>query len=254
VVNDPFDALRLPDEPVRPRTEFVARLRRTLIEALGLDTDRARAEPDLVPLPARRSAMTTSTTSPTAAAAAIGTARATPYLAVHDAAAALAFYAAALGAVEVMRVTGDDGRVGHAELTVGTTRFYLADEYPEYGVVSPRTVGATTVTLHLEVVAVDQVFAAAVAAGATALSEPADQPHGARHGTLVDPFGHRWMLSHAVETVSPGAYAARVADEGWTVTGDDSGTAGGGGPRPRGGGMWAGVNAADAPALIRFAV
>ena len=118
-----------------------------------------------------------------------------PYLAVHDGAAALAWYVDALGAVETMRFPMDDGRVGHAELRIGGAVLYLADEYPEIGHVSPRTLGGASSSLHLTVDDVDAVFARAIAGGATSLREPADQPHGSRQGGLVDPFGHRWILS-----------------------------------------------------------
>ena len=122
----------------------------------------------------------------------------TPYLAVSGAAAALDFYREAFGTVEHFRVEGDDGRIGHADFAVGPT-LYLSDEYPEVGVTSPTTAGATTVALHLEVDDVDAVAqAVAVCAGP---ERAADQAHGARHGTLVDPFGHRWMLSQQLEAV-----------------------------------------------------
>ena len=141
----------------------------------------------------------------------------TPYLAAHDGRAALDFYTTAFGAVEVMKVIMDDGRLGHSEFRIGQATFYLSDEFPEIGVVSPRTLGGTTLALHLTVPDVDGTFARAVAAGATALSEPADQPHGSRHGTLVDPFGHRWMVSQPIENVSMSTYAERVSDSGVTV-------------------------------------
>src|SRR5207302_6078467 len=121
--------------------------------------------------------------------------RLTPYLAVKDAAAAIEFYKAGLGATEEFRMTGDDGRIGHAEIHIGDDVLYLADEFPEMAVVSPQTLGGTPVTLHLNVADVDATFAQAVAAGATSLREPADQFYGDRNATILDPFGHRWMLS-----------------------------------------------------------
>lgn len=178
-----------------------------------------------------------------------------PYLAASDAAAALAWYVTALDAVEVMRVVGDDGRLGHAEFTIGEARFYLSDEYPEYGVRSPTSLGGSTTTLHLTVTDVDDRFARAVAAGATPIAEPADQPHGARHGTLVDPAGHRWMLAQQIEHVSLDEYAQRSEGSGFEVIGagpDERVTAA---DRPgTGGGIWAGVFYADALGAIRFLV
>jgi uncharacterized glyoxalase superfamily protein PhnB len=119
----------------------------------------------------------------------------TPYLAVHDARAALDFYAAAFGAVETSRIVMDDDRIGHAEFTIGQVTFFISDEYPEIFVPSPRTLGGTPVALHCEVPDVDAAFAQAVAAGATELRAPEDQFHGNRNAVIVDPFGHRWMLS-----------------------------------------------------------
>ena len=136
----------------------------------------------------------------------------TPYLTVHDGAAALAFYAAAFGATEVMRVVmnEDTGQLGHAEFRIGDASFYLSDEFPEMGVASPRSLGGTTFAVHADVDDVDAAYATAVSAGATPVSEPTDQPYGARHGTLLDPFGHRWMLSQQIEAVSPETYADRL--------------------------------------------
>lgn len=233
---DPLDGLRLPDErPVRPRDAFVDELRTQLAEALGVDPV------PVVALPPRRSSM-----PPTdlAADAATSTATAlTPYLAVHDGAAAVAFYAEAFGAVEESRFTGPDGRIGHAELAIGSLRLFLADEYPEVGAVSPRTLGGSPVALHLEVADVDAVHARAVAAGATSERPPADQPYGARQGSIVDPFGHRWLLSQPSETLSPADLDRRMGDDGWTLTGR---------PRVGSAGIWGIVHAVDAPAMIRF--
>ena len=59
--------------------------------------------------------------------------------------------------MEESRFTGPDGRIGHAELVIGTVRLFLSDEYPEVGAMSPRTLGGSTVALHLEVADVDAV-------------------------------------------------------------------------------------------------
>ena len=112
--------------------------------------------------------------------------------------------------------------------------------------------------LHLEVDDVDAVYARAVAVGATALYEPADQAHGARHGTLVDPFGHRWMLSQQLEQVDLDEYNARLREEGdWTATAPDTDAGAPGSAvqaTPAHGGIWTAIAATDAPALIRFLV
>lgn len=119
----------------------------------------------------------------------------TPYLCVDRGAEAIEFYVRAFGATETMRLSDPSGKVSHAELRIGIARIFLADEYPEINVLSPRTLGGSPVLIHLSVPDVDVLFAQAVAAGATVTRPVADQGHGHRNGKLVDPFGHDWMLS-----------------------------------------------------------
>ena len=49
----------------------------------------------------------------------------------------------------------------------------------------------------------DALIAAAVEAGATVKRPPSDQFYGERSGTIIDPFGHEWMLGHSIEEVTP---------------------------------------------------
>ena len=231
---DPFEDLALPDERQRPRDRFARELRARLRAELGIDDD-----PPTIPLPERRSTM--STTSPNR----VHTATITPYLTSADAAAAIEWYTTAFGAEEQFRVVADDGVVGHAELVIAGARFMLSDEHPALGVLSPRTLGGTPAALHLDVDDVDGLFARAAAAGATVLQEPADQPHGARHGTLLDPDGHRWMLSQQLEQLSVDDYAARSQGSGYRV--EKAG-------EPYRDGIWAVVSYHDPFAGIRFLV
>jgi PhnB protein len=128
-----------------------------------------------------------------------------PYLSVVDAAAAIEFYKRAFGATERMRMIGPDGRVGHAEISIGTALIMLADEHPEIDFRSPKTLGVarSPVGIHLYVEDVDAVYAQALLAGATALRAPADQFYGDRNAQLQDPSGHVWFLSTHTEDVSP---------------------------------------------------
>jgi uncharacterized glyoxalase superfamily protein PhnB len=117
----------------------------------------------------------------------------TPYLAVRDARTAIAWYVDALGA----RLVGDayvmdDDRIGHAEVELSGTRFFLSDEHPELGVTAPEP-GRVPVTLVLAVADVDAAIARAADAGARVERPARDEPYG-RTGVVVDPFGHRWML------------------------------------------------------------
>ena len=251
--HDPFEDLASPFERREPRTSFRRALRQRLVSDLGLAPE---PDPPTVDLPARKRTMSTTTMSTTTTPRA-ATAVATPYLAARDAAGALDWYVRALGAVEELRVVGDDGRLGHAEFSIGGARFMLSDEYPDLGVHSPASLGGATTTIHLEVgrdgPSIDDLYTSAVDAGATALTEPADQSHGSRHGTLVDPYGHRWMLSQQIEDVTLEEYAERSAGSGFEVVGTQPGDTVIAADRPgTGGGIWAGVFYDDALAGIRF--
>lgn len=127
-----------------------------------------------------------------------------PYIVVRGGEAAIAFYTAAFGACELFRMTDpSDGRIGHAELRIGDSVLMLSDEYPDFGAVGPDTIGGTAVTLHLATTTVDDDLARASGAGATVLRAAKDQSFGERTALVLDPFGHRWMLSQRIETVSP---------------------------------------------------
>ncbi|HWD16075.1 MAG TPA: VOC family protein [Casimicrobiaceae bacterium] len=124
----------------------------------------------------------------------------TPYLLVRDANRALAFYAQAFRAREVMRFPTPDGKVAHAEIMIGDSHVMLADETGEFA--GPQTLGGAGVSLMLYVDEVDATFARAIAAGASERRAVADQFYGDRNGTLADPFGHVWTIATHVEDVS----------------------------------------------------
>jgi PhnB protein len=137
--------------------------------------------------------------------------RVTPYLIVDGASAAIGFYSSVLGAIERVRMAGPDGKVGHAELTIGDSMVMLADEHLEMDVRGPRTVGGTPVTLHVYVEDADSVFERAIGAGAKALRPVEDKFYGDRSGQFEDPFGHRWDVATHVEDVPPEEMSKRAA-------------------------------------------
>jgi uncharacterized glyoxalase superfamily protein PhnB len=125
-----------------------------------------------------------------------------PYLRVHNTDEAIRFYARAFGARELYRLREPSGRIGHAEIKIGPATLMLADENPANGISGPRSLGGTTVSLHLHVADVDAAFEQAVSAGATVLRPLNDQFYGERSGTVRDPFGHEWLLGGHLEDVS----------------------------------------------------
>ncbi len=127
-----------------------------------------------------------------------------PYLAVKGAQAAIDFYVNAFGAsLDFKLVDPSDGRIGHAELRFGATRLFLADEYPDFGAVSPETLGGSPIKLHLEVPDADAFMAHAVQHGATVLRRVKLEFYGDRTGMVVDPFGYSWFIASKFEEVSP---------------------------------------------------
>jgi PhnB protein len=135
---------------------------------------------------------------------------ATPYLVVADGAKAIDFYKDAFAATELMRLADPDGRIAHAELRIGDSLIMLSGAAPEYGRLSPQSLGGTPVIISLFVEDVDALASQAVAAGAKILRPVQDQFHGERSGRLADPFGHVWIVSTHIEDVTPDEIQRRL--------------------------------------------
>ena len=119
----------------------------------------------------------------------------TPYITVSDATRALKWYQDALDAtVTVDPIVMPDGKVGHVEFAIGGARVMMSDPSDQAGVAPPQAGRGNDVTLHVDVDDADRVVSRARAAGAEVIREPEDTPHG-RIGTMIDPFGHRWMIN-----------------------------------------------------------
>jgi len=196
--HDPLTVLHGDELPVQPDPAFAASLRARLESAANLfeaqpnrtqgvvmsGTDTAIAE---LNEPAAEPAVAAAPPRPAAL----------PYLTVANARDAIAWYVDAFGA----SVVGDpfemdDGRIGHAELAIAGGVLYLADEYPEIGLKAPDP-QATSVSLMLHVPDTDATLERARERGAQVQREPYEN-YGSRSATIVDPFGHRWMLSGPV--------------------------------------------------------
>jgi len=135
------------------------------------------------------------------------------YLCVPNTQQAITFYAKAFGAVELFRLTEPSGRIGHAELQMGPSAvLMLSDPFPEFGITPPPPEGLPGIKVHLHVDDADEMARLAVAAGATLLSEPADQFYGERSCRLRDPFGHTWLLGHSIEKLTPAEMQRRYTE------------------------------------------
>ena len=126
-----------------------------------------------------------------------------PYITVVDAAAALDFYARAFGAVESgPRLTAPDGSIVHTEIRIGSAMVMLSEHNPDFGTAEPRSLGGTPVRLALEVEDADATVEAAERAGAKVIIPVGDQFYGYRAGRIEDPFGHVWIVSQLIESLS----------------------------------------------------
>jgi uncharacterized glyoxalase superfamily protein PhnB len=126
----------------------------------------------------------------------------TPSIIVAGAAKAIDWYRKALGAEEISRHLGPDGRIMHAEIKIGNSFIMMGDEMPDYGVRGPKSLGGTPVSFFIYGTDVDARWKRAVDAGATIGMPLADQFWGDRAGSLTDPFGHTWWLAQHIKDLS----------------------------------------------------
>jgi len=137
---------------------------------------------------------------------------ATPYLTIRGAGAAIEFYQKAFGAKELFRMPGPDGKLMHAEITIGDSRIMLADESSANESQAPQTLKGTTCGLFLYVQDVDAAFSQAVKAGAKETMPVQNMFWGDRFGKVTDPFGHKWTLATHKEDLTPDEMGKRAGD------------------------------------------
>lgn len=121
--------------------------------------------------------------------------RLSPHLVCAGAADAIEFYKKAFDAEEMVRLPGEDGKLMHAALVINGSSVMLVDENPDWGLLGPKALNGSPVTIHLMVADVDAVAAKAVEAGAEIVMPVAEQFWGDRYGVLRDPFGHLWSIA-----------------------------------------------------------
>ena len=122
-----------------------------------------------------------------------------PYLIFADTAKAIAFYVAAFGGREKLRMQDGKGRIAHAEVVLGDSVIMMADEHPEIEAFSTEHYKGSPVSLMLYVENCDATYKQALEAGATSLREPADQEYGDRMSGVLDPFGYKWWIAHSLK-------------------------------------------------------
>ena len=102
-----------------------------------------------------------------------------------------------------MRMAGPGGRVMHAELQIGDSRFMIADEFPGMSAAPNPTAALQSSYLFVYTEDVDTAFNRAVKAGARPDMPPSNMFWGDRYGKVTDPFGHQWGIATHVEDVAP---------------------------------------------------
>jgi PhnB protein len=136
----------------------------------------------------------------------------TPQLTLDNAAQAIDWYKRALGAEEVARAVGPDGKIMHAEIRIGDSLIMLNDVMG--GGKGPRAIGGSPAALWIYVEDCDALFNRAVAAGAQVPPGPmgqlADQFWGDRCGTFSDPHGYHWTIATRKEDLTPQEITRRM--------------------------------------------
>ena len=136
----------------------------------------------------------------------------TPHLIYENAAQAIDWYKKALGAEEVARAVGPDGKIMHAEIRIGDSLIMLNDEMG--GGKGPKTIGGSPASLWLYVNDCDALFTRAVAAGGRvaqdAMGQMQDQFWGDRSGTFTDPHGYTWTIATHKEDLTPDEMKQRM--------------------------------------------
>jgi PhnB protein len=115
---------------------------------------------------------------------------------------AINWYKKIFGAKEKMRMAGPDNKIMHAELEIGDSLIFLAEENPQYNSVSPSQTNGNSIKLYLYVEDVDKVVKEAVNNGASLVMQPMDMFYGDRCGSIDDPFGYSWIVSTHTKDVS----------------------------------------------------
>jgi len=125
----------------------------------------------------------------------------TPYLTLKDAAAAIELYKKAFGAILETVMKGPDGKIGHACLTIGNSKIFMADESPQMCTIAPSEKGSN-VNFYLYVNDADGAQKKALAAGLQEIMPVQEMFWGDRMGAVRDAFGYKWNLATKVKEMT----------------------------------------------------
>lgn len=109
-----------------------------------------------------------------------------PYLLVSSVRRQLDFLRATFGAIELQRMELPDGTIKHAEVLLDDSVIMMGER--------PDGRDPVPCSIHVYVPAVDVTYKAALAAGASSISEPESQPYGDRSAGVKDAEGNMWWL------------------------------------------------------------
>jgi PhnB protein len=128
----------------------------------------------------------------------------TPVLTLDSAAQAIDWYKKALGAEEVSRSVGPDGKILHADIRIGNSRIMLHDAM--MGAKGPKAMGGSPASIWIYVDDCDALFTRAMSAGGHAVNGPmgqmTDQFWGDRCAMFTDPHGYAWTIATHKEDLS----------------------------------------------------
>jgi PhnB protein len=134
-----------------------------------------------------------------------------PRLVVPDVDVAVRYYQTAIAAVETARFVLPSGIVTHASLDIGGSVITLTEAYDDYRLFAPEQIGGSPVLLTLTVEDAAAVGDAMVAGGGTVIVPIEDRPYGKREGRVRDPYGHLWIVSQDIESLTDAELRARIA-------------------------------------------
>ncbi len=129
----------------------------------------------------------------------------TPALTLDDATKAIDWYKRAFGAEEKSRAVGPDGKILHAEISIGNSHIMLHDVMA--GGKSAKALGGSPIGLWVYVEDADALYERATTAGAKTADGPMgelqDQFWGDRCGSVIDPEGYTWTIATRKEDLTP---------------------------------------------------